>query len=756
MADIQKKLKLVAELDDRKVKRQIEQLKKDLEGLSLKGQDLSGFTKSANILKDAARELKEAVNQFKRVSPQRINAVTGTPGAGQGGVQTPRRQRQQEQVREVFDPEARGGRGRNVRLRGEQEYSFRTQTVYRNQQQRLEAERRYKIKTQEIIAKKEEQAAARRRQRDLQAQEAERRQQERFVRGGLTAAGRQFGIGLPQSRQIVETVGGRLEGGFTGFGRRIGRGAYRGMRRLGMSRGAARGAMGIAGRTGAALGVAGAVIGAGALGVAGYNNFIQAQQERRQLQAQAEQEEAFGLIEGTGLTAAQMRGAREEGQTGFRGFAAGVGSTMSDLFSLNIGAAVTGESFRRGRLEAGGREVETREAEMRLALEAGNRARAMRDIRFGAMRGGGVSGQDLTGLQAQGAAQGFGISETLQQFTQARQFLGNRGARRNLQAMQDIFNRTGTSVGAQAQAAEIFTGAQGGQTFDRGQQQTVDILKKGVAAGLDASKTQQFLKTTADYVQQQQGLGDIDVEAISTRLSDFAQGFAGGGDVTETNLRQAQQLAAIQRAESTSMSGLSGIGNITGIQQAFQGAGANLDTGTFLALTNLSQDADEDDIRTILRDSDLGDISEEQREQLIQNIQQSRQDTQARGADLVFGQGNRNLSRFFRGRERGLTTEQQLGAEEAETQRAFNRRLRDRGMGAEGQLPEVPRGEELRSRIVEAQQQQATFVQGMEVMATRTNDAAQNMGRLNEELKKVINSFQQYQRSTVSRQGGGG
>ncbi|NIU02221.1 MAG: hypothetical protein GWN01_15365 [Nitrosopumilaceae archaeon] len=761
MADISKKLKLIAELDDQKVKRQIDQLKKDLEGLSLKGQDLSAFDKSANVLKDAAKELKEALKQFQRISPKRITTVTGTQQK-QGTQQAVTRPTRASQVREIFDPEARGGRGRNVRLRGEQEYSKLTQTVYKNEQQRLEAERRYRIKTQELVNQKAEQSARKERQREQRAFEASRRQRERSVRGGLTAAGRQIGMQMPVARQAVESLGERLQGGFTGTGRRFGRRFYRGMRGMGIGQGAARGVMRFAGMAGSALGLGAAAVGVTGLAAAGINENVRTRQQFQTLQAQRQQEEAFALLSQEGLTAGQMRGARRRGESGASGVAGGLsniismrglGALATSIVSPRAGAEQFQQLYRSGRMEAGTREIETQQEVMRLAIEAGSRARGMRDVRFSNLRGGGVTGADLTSLQQAGTTQGFGIAETNQQFAEARQFLGNRGTRRNLGVMQDVFNRTGTGVAAQAQAAEIFTGAQGGRSFDRGTQQVIDVLKKGVASGLDASKASQFLKTTADYVQQNQGLGDIDVGGISTRLSDLAQGFAGGGDVTETNLRQAQQLSAIQRAESTSMSGLSGIGNIVGIQQAFQQSGANLDTGTFLALSNLSQDAGEGDIRTILRDADLGENVD--RDSLVQSILESRQNTQTRGSDIVFG-NNRNLSRAFRARERGITTEQQIGAEEAETFSRFNRRLRDRGLDTEGALPETTRGAEFQSRVAEAQQQQIAFVEGMEVMSIRTSDAAENLGRLNKEIEKSIRAFQNFQNNSVSRQGGGG
>ena len=213
MADIEKRLKLIAELDDRKIKRQIDQLKKDLESLKFKGEDLSGFSKSASILKDAAKELRDAIQQFSRISPQKINAVAGARvtspggaaggGAGGGGARGGRRG---AQVREIFDPEAGGGRGRNVRLRDEQQYSPITQRVYKNQQQLLEAERNFRIRMQEDLSRRKEAELRREFQQRERFREQQRRQRERFVRGGLTAAGRQFGLGLPQSRQIVETV----------------------------------------------------------------------------------------------------------------------------------------------------------------------------------------------------------------------------------------------------------------------------------------------------------------------------------------------------------------------------------------------------------------------------------------------------------------------------------------------------------------------------------------------------------------------
>lgn len=768
MADISKKLKLIAELDDRKIKRQISQLKKDLEGLSLKGQDLSAFNKSANILKDAAKDLKDAVNQFRKISPQRINTVSGGgAGAGTGGVRRP--SRQAEQMREVFDPEARGGRGRRVRLKGMEEYSQETKTVYKDRMQRLEAERKYQLETAKKVQEAQERADMRRRKKEEQERQKAERRRERSIRGGLAAAGRQAGMQMPVARQTAESLGEFLPGGFTGFGRRMRGRAYRGMRGMGLSAGAARGVMGALGTAGTIAGgtalAGGAIVGAGALGSSMINENIRTEQEFRATAAGRQQEQAFSLLNQQGLTSAQLAGARQRGESGLSGIAGGLGNVLSmrglgaaaiSVFNPSAGARQFSQLYQTGRMGAGQNEIETRQTEMRLALAAGGRARSMRDPRFNALRGGGVTGQQLTAAQMAGADRGFGIQETIDQFTEARQFLGNRGAANNIGAMQNIFNRTGVGVGAQAQAAELLTGTQGGQGYDRSVTQVQEILKKGVAAGLDTSKSGKFLQTTVNYIQQNQGLGDIDVGGVTNRMADFAQGFAGGGPVTGSNLRQAMQLAQMQRTESVSTSGLSGIGNIVGIQQAFQGAGANLDAGTMLALTNLSQDADEDDIRTILRDADLGDITGEQRENLVGRVMESRRGTQSRGANIAFGPGNRNLSRFFRGRERGITTEQQIGAEEAERMRSLNVGLRQRGLGPTGQLAEAPQGAEMASRIAEANQQQAAFVQGMEVMNTRTSDTAANLERLNKEIEKSVRAFRDFQSTSVSRQGGGG
>lgn len=736
MADISKKLKLIPELDDSKIKRQIASLKKDLEGLKIDNQDLSGFNRSANLLKDAAKELRKAVEDLKRVSSSGSRGGLNL-GGGRGASQAA------QSGRELFDPQ----RGRYVRLpTASHVYNQETGKKFKSK----EDEQAFISSRSQMLRQREEREKQKAADKQIKEEHRMRKaaarkeiaERERSTKNFLVAALRQMGVGIPQGRVITEAASGRLEGGFTGFGRRMHRRAFRGMRKMGIGSGLARGALGLLGAVGGALGIAGAAAGAVGLGAQSLVDYEDQQREVRQLRATRNQEQALSLVQGQGLQANLQRFGRRNAKGEVAGgIAGGVGS----LFSLKGAGAILTDAatfgaagrtsklwsagYESGKLGTQQKEIETLLAENQLGLEANRRVRSLRDARMGALRGGGIRGGNLTMLQGAGARNGFSAEETLSQFMQARQFLGNRGAESALPGMQNIFNRTGVDIGAQAQAAETFTGARRGSSTASGVSTTVEVLKRGVAAGLDASKSGKFLQTTADFISQNQGLGQMNVGTVSTNLANLAQGFAGGGPVTTTSLRQAQQLATMQRGESMAGGGLSGVGNLIGLQEAL---GPNATNEQMIAGMRLSSTATVEDTMEALG------VDRATAERIVA----SKQDNQARGLEAIGVGADSILGRAFGAGERGIALEEQLGA----------RRARRGRMGALQDLPDVGGGE-FESRQAEFTVQQEQFTSGLRLMTVETEATKDSMETLKKQIDKAVKSLESYNQVLVNRKG---
>jgi len=411
---------------------------------------------------------------------------------------------------------------------------------------------------------------------------------------------------------------------------------------------------------------------------------------------------------------------------------AGKGAAVGGLagsFVPGIGTAagsIAGAVYGGATGFFGGAEEEARSRMLRnpAANEALQKARAMRGIRMEALSGGGVTGSQLNITQQQGAERfGFSPQETLQQFIQSRQFLGNAGASENMGTLQEMQRRLGISAGETAQTGEVFAGAERG-SMSGGVSRSVEMLKRGIAAGMDASKTSQFLKTTASYVQQSIGLGTIDVGKVGESLQQLAGGFAGpGGNVTQVQLQQAATLQGQLKQESTSTRGLSGIGNIMAVQEAL-GPGATSEQ--LLAGSQISGEATSEDIMRILG------VDKDKAEKLRQGkgnaLNKGMQAAGVAGSPMEF---------FMGARETGMTAEQFLGRKNAMD-------MMGPATPAEAvQLPEGAMGtKELANTIQDATKLQIEFSTGMKLLAEDTKDAADTMESFIERLNEATRALQ--------------
>lgn len=684
MADIKKELKLVASLEDQKLKSQIQQLRRELsQGLSFKAMDLSSLEKSFEKVADRfTQKITKAVNDLR---------------AQENRSQSTRRR---SAANEIFDPQ----RGKYVKVQEGQIYDKESGKKFKTEQDLA----RYKEAQALKLERKLEQV--RKRQEDQKHQRELRRMRE-LERSFTFRAARTMGAGTRTAAGISEAVG-MIGGRFGG-----------GMGRL-------------AGMAGGAMGATGAAVMGGVAVAAFAANRLSAAQDRarqfRQSRATEAQEVGLALAQGRGTEGVLRRRARrgvgtfERAERGVAGFLSAFNPFSEDFLSNPMEA---GRQAIRQREES---EQEAQLAETQMARGALGRARGLRRGRVAAMRGGGITGNQLTAAQGMGANLGFGLEETLQQTVQARQFLGNRALMReaagggmgprmtNLATMQDIMQRTGVDVGEQARAAEIFAGG-GRTTMGEGVQRQIETLKKGVAAGLDVSKSGQFLRTTADFIQSTAGLGQLDTDQIAEQMSRAVFGFARGGEATQMDVQRAAQLQQQIRQESLATGGAAGIGNILGIQQALP----NATPGQLLAGQNLSSNASVQDIQTAL----------EVDEATARQIQQSKQGNLQRGLGAMGVEGGSPLGLFLGGKETGQTTEQFLGRMQAEN---FQGPMPAGGLGA-GAVGT----EELRSLTAEFRTNQTEFVQGFAALANETTLVNNEMSAFRSQLSDAVSKLRE-------------
>lgn len=705
MADINKRLRISAELDRRKLRQQISELKQDFKQINIAdGGNFAAFDKSVAGLKDAAGDLRKAIAEFRKITPKAMSAATGRQGVAAAGMRGPA-----------------GLAGDNER-------------------------RKDLANAKKIEDMKDKRHASR--VRDL----------ERALSGLGPAPG------APAAPAGGDGGGLPTRGG--GFMQRFG------ARAIGGRAGA------MIGRAGAvAGGVAGVVAGVGLAGQA-VSNFYSSERQLRQQRAERSQEQAQMLLSNQAAEARIREGGREAGESGLSGVSAGIGETFSDIvgginpFSDRFGSglvrAFTGRSFEAGGLRAGGEEAETRAAEARLGLGALGRARGFRGARIQSLRGGGVSGADLTALQLQGAGQGFGINETNQQFQAARGFLGNQflaqrsginplggaqglpGTRSNLNIMQALQNITGMDVGAQAQSIEALTGGQRGGTFAQGTQRSVEILKKGVAAGLDVSRSGQFLQATAEFVEQNAGFGQLDMDRLSQNLATAVSGFAGGGAVSRADIQRAQRMEQMLGQEAISETGFAGAGNVLGIQEAL---GENINAERFIALQRVGANASQEDIQEILQRTGMG---AEEAGAAAETFAAGRRNNQQRAFEAMGIDPESGLALGMGARERGIRTEEQLGIRRARGGTLAG----DDSVQAqfEAARQQVEQSEEQRSVVADSIREQETFSEGMRVMSAETKNASEDLKVFSERLKESTQQLERMLRNThggvVSNTGG--
>lgn len=726
---ITKNLKLKAVLDDQAFRKQIQELKKELGNVDVGGGGggAAGFDRSAKSLSEAAQALRSVVDNLRK--------GTGGGGGGRGGgiggtsarakdvatITDEVTKNTSNRIRQYFDAE----RGKYVNLKPGQTYDREMGKTFRRDMDHEKTKAVFKEREQKKEQDKSQRQAEKESRNEARRKEQERKKDIGVAKDIAAAFGSRTGIGLPMARQAADIAGNAAPGLFGRVG-----GAVRGV-------GGAASAL-MKTPVGMGLGIGAGVLGAGLIGINAFNSYQTNQRQLRTLEAQASQGSFRSVLAGEGTKGLVEQGGRAEGSTGFKGFAAGVSQTMGDIFSLELTKALTGQSYKTGKLEAGSAEADTRQEETGLAQDSLRRAREMRRMRMDAMRGGAATGDQLNGVQMMGAMQGFSGEESLQQFLEARQSLGNDAAI-SLPGLQRRMNMTGIGVGEQAQAMEMIMGSQRGTSSGTAYTKSLDVLKRGVAAGLDVSKSGKFLQTTADYIRSQQGLGQIDVDTISDRLARSASGF-GGGHVTDTSLRQAAQLQEMLTRESTSKEGFAGLGNTQNILDVV-GNQANAG-GLLMSLQSTSSNATEGDIQEILtRGGFKGDAAA-----AAKQIMAGKQNNLARGlSNFGTGAEAESLKLAIGAQEAGISTEQMLGRERGQAG-VLGMTLDEAEARIEGS---GPAGAEVESLAQEYKTQNAAFISGMSLMTSETGRLKNAFGDFMKTLETSRRKLEEYTESAT-------
>ncbi len=396
--------------------------------------------------------------------------------------------------------------------------------------------------------------------------------------------------------------------------------------------------------------------------------------------------------------------ARQRGRTGTRGAVGGAAGALAGAAGGAAGGAMLGSVFGPvgtavggvlggigGGIAGafGGRAAmgEVTVAQQRPIQQAFQMGRGQAGGRLQAMRGGGVSSAQLTGLQGMGAAEGITTQDTLNQFTGLRGQIGNAGAQAALPDLQRMMTATGADIGTQGQFLETLM-AGGGQGVQGGVAQQQRILEQAFARGLDTSKTSMFLKTTNEFVQQNMGLGRINTEEIANKLSRLSEAFAEGGEVTPTTLRQSRELMQMQQQESTSMQGMAGLGNIAAVMGAMEDPQfAQFGAGGFLALSKLAQDDDvESALDTLEKQAQNEGMNFDRKEakKSLNRLQERKGQAIIEGSELASG-GNALIASFLVSQERGQTFGQAARGMQRTRQAGEQRTLERLGFEPTGQ-----------------------------------------------------------------------
>lgn len=756
MSDIRKELKLVARLDTSEIKQQLEELKK-LGGLGTSGPagtsagskvDMSGLTKAfesfGSTLKEITKELQKAVTDVKGragapgVQPGLVDNSEGGKGSRKkgGSGQT------------TFDPD----RGVYKKLQDkDSRYDTGSGKVFKS----LEDLKQYKTKAQE-----QELAQAVQAQEKLAAKQTKLDDvaTEKRVKQELETARR---VAAEKEKEEIR-ISKKLAADKEKSERKLLKEKDKEERRLtkqrekeeiqavktaGKEEAKAKreeekkpGPMDRGGSVRNALGMAGAVGGAITGGVALQTQYFQRRNQQaldvmhgNALEGSIRAKGRDELIPAAGGALAGLAGGAATGA--MLGSVAGPAGTVVGGVLGGTGGAIGG--YFKGSEMYGENRVE----QVRPGLEAFNKAKELIPSRMNAMRGGGVGLDQLTELQGMGALQGFAPSETLNQFGQARNQLGNRGAREALPDLQNLYQRTGLNTGEGADFISTLMGSgkiEGNlaeSAAKKGTSQLTDTMKKAVSAGFDSSRVRELIATSNSYLQEQTGLAKLSTAAITDRITGLAKGFSGDGEVTSMSIGQAKQAEEISRQQSMSTTGASGTANYAMILDSIKKSGTSVSGSTVMNLAGLSSNAGPDAIKSILGMDKSYKGNDETTKKLTDMIMSGKQNTLENFQKYTGADASTSLA--IMSKELGKSTEDTMGLMDARS------RAKLAGTSTSASLSDGAKagGEEFKATQLDANQAQQTFVSGIKAINSANVELAKGITEMVGQINRSVQSI---------------
>lgn len=738
MGDIRKNLTLSAKLDDSQLRKQLEVLKKEM------GKAFSVDTQSLSDLKIAFKDIaKELSSQLKEGIRQARSSGSGVGGSG------PR-----VSGEDVQDAKFRARKYRDDMR--DQDRLFEREQRQKVQQSEKDSRQKDRTIAKESQARsKQEQAEQRAQekaiQKDAQAKERERKKEEAAKQREESKYDASLKKQMAANEQQYGSDYGKMPSDFASGMEKFTAGE------IGAETSGRKGGLGA--RVGAGLALAGAI-----------GETYETIQGIRSTVAERNNRLSRDFESGLGVEGVSRAAGRGRFSAGLFGGLAGAGAgaaagaatlggagailgsaapVVGNLTLGGLGAAVGGigggilggiKGVYHGL--AGQGELNTEQT--RLLSDAEARARALSPMRQQLMAGGGITGETLTDQMKVGARQ-YGMSgeDTMQAMLQAREHLGNQGASESFNQIMGNQRFLGINAGTSAQSIETIAGVGGGSRSAAASKQ-IEVLKKGVAAGLDVSKSGKFLQSTMQYLQNTTGLGRLDTGAATTGFANVTAGLAGGGPVTDTTLNQALNLSQMMSKESTSLEGLSGAGNLMGLQNIGANAGG-FDTGTLLALSKMQKNANEDDILSVLSKNTGGAAQGDLADQ-VKQIQQFK------NSDIMGNFTNQlapgNMGTFLTAQEMGGTTQDALARARAMQGGITPEGMQGAAAAIQGAQAGVQGAPEFQLDVAQFTRSTESASEGLKTFTTVTEQMTNQMKKLLTDLADAQKRFADLSRQT--------
>jgi hypothetical protein len=676
--DIKKQLILEVSLGTQKLKAEIDGLKKDL------NRNMGGAQGSANDMQKA-RQINQMYKERSKVQETTDRAYI---------------QRQKEVSREQEKASKELAK-----------LSMRKEREAKKEQERIQKNTEREVKQNESVIEKEQMAKQRAEQKE--AQRAEKQRQKDFNQEKQTIAQRyEF---LKKKRLEDSIQQSQLDRTLTA----------RAGRAVGMSPGGARSLASNIGGIGRA---AGSLASGGASAVQ-FNEYLQT------LGASRRYEATSNLLSGQNISQYSKDYGRSsnmfgQGLVGAGGAFAGAklgagigalgGGVPGALVGGLAGAAVGGigsvlgyQEYRANRFQK----------ETQPVQDAQNSAMGLNSQRLNMIKRGG-SAALLNLNEAQGAAYGFAPGEANSQYETLQGMLGNQGAASTITSARRLNMNTGASI---QDSGQLLQSLQGGnrQGFGQNAMSLEMVVSRGMANGLDRSKTSKFLQETSNLIASTTGFAQLNTGSVTDRFTSLASSF-GNGTIDDTSMAQARDAFARQQQGSFARGGLEGLGNVLNMNDLSAKYGLKVGGQDYSNLLGTSANARVEDILPALS-SDL-QSNPKTKEFLSELIQSKSQNAQKAIGSLGMG------TSLMIGGANGQPTEQNLAYYNKTTATALN-------AGTSLTNDEALGGQEQGMAARNARLQKAEVDLGRETFKSAIDNTAKDLDRLRTSFSDAVKVF---------------